>query len=471
MNSTKTIHSANNAGLYLFQDEKIKKILKNIPIPSVEEFSTEINTILSQNSLTLLHNNKDIAYWRRPGGFQKAKELEAANAAERLRYATSCMNQFFTNPIITRYLARREVAVSELGIPLYTKAERTLYDFEHMPYISLRNPNLKNCPAEIGLFGWGIDYKYAEDWQKEYSKPYTKLAEAIFGYPQYNARIEIPNYNAFNFLGAEGSDLKLILAKNKARIEKQKNIHFGASGFEGIHYLDYLSDFSKIVQLVESIQMGRIVLEATRRNIFIFSLDDSDGHDLCGLLVIHSEDIHNPIVSELFLFDSEAHEVTDDNDYVLYLENTLKNALGNRPAIKLTYICYNVQSNGVDGFEGYELDCNCSFYSIRLANKLVEVIGSSEGSVLRDRIMGCKGSEQCDTQEDIAIYVHEVAKLLPDLFDYHSESGTYVAKSFKERQVYNVAARWEIGRKFLKHYIRQYALDHQLPTPIFKVVV
>ncbi len=446
MNKTSiNINGALYSDLYIFND--MNKIKEFEYVPSVEEFSTEVNRVLSQNILIQPHS--------------KAKKAEV------FRYATSCINQFFSNPIITTYLLRREVSVSEFGIPLYSHAERVIYDFAHMPYIFFRNPTLDRCPHELGLFAWGMAYRDAPSWQKVYARVYDRLARAISGRQEANARLNIPNYNAFNFLGIADEEIRIVLNKNKKRIEHHKNANPESHELRSIHYLDDILSFPKIVKLINSIKSGEFTFE-NNCNVFISGFDDLNGHFICAVLLVNKGDAcDNSIVFELFLFNSQKAK----ESYSLRLKNDFKIALGDDPlvdgpsSIPLTYVSYNLQ---LDGVNAYEKDYSCVLYSVRIANKLVEIISSSESSAIRSRLLGYKGSGYVDTQEDLATYANELAQALLDFFDYDLESGSYVAKPFKDRQICNIAARWDLGRRFLKNYIRQYASDHQFSPPVFK---
>lgn len=445
INSTATSH------LYIFKNPN--RLKKSEYVPSAEQFSSEVNKILEQNI--------PFPYTR----------------AELSRHKKSCINQFFCNPIIISYLARREVSVSEFGIPLYIEAERTVYDFVRMPHIPFRNPTLKRCPRQIGFFTprCSPSFGNASPRTRADAICYEKLACAILGLARadvrakkIDVRVNIPNYNAFHLLGIANRWIKLVLSKNKNTIEQCKNANPESHGLRGIHYFDKYLNFSKIIKLMNSIKSGEFTLEDINCNIFIFVFHHN-GHAMCGVLLANRQDMHdNSIVFELFLFDSQKIKESE----VLLLKKDFKISLGDDPledsppSIPLTCLSYNLQ---FDGINSYEQDHNCVLYSMRTANKLVEIINSSQNSVLRARLLGHKGPGYIDTQEDIALYANELAQALPDFFDYNSESDSYTAKSFKDRQICNIAARWDLGRRFLKNYIRQYASDHQLPSPVFKL--
>ncbi|OAI50390.1 hypothetical protein AYO37_00265 [Opitutia bacterium SCGC AG-212-L18] len=435
-----------NSGLIIFNNKKTPKNLEQIP--SDEDFSKAVNTIFDKNPLSLPHSEEEIQNLVDDWDFGQANDLKKENDAVRLNHTTTCMKQLLSDPTITRRLASRAVTVNEWGIPLYTEAERKIYDLDTMPYISFRNPNLKRCPQQPILFG------------KNYSIPYDDLTCALFGKQKDDAWCA-PDYNTFYLLSTYTDELKPILEKNKNKLEKNKNCP-KSTELKGIHYLNKVYDFSKVLDLIDSIRSTQFTLDETDRNTIIFVFDDWMGHFVCGILTVNSEDINNPIVTELSLFDSES----SDNDYPHDLENTFKKHLKNRPPIKFTYICYNIQ---IDGPEPYEKDYNCAFYSVRAANQLVEILRGPQDSPLRKRILESKKPGETDSEEDIAIYAQEIAAHLPELFDYDPESKSYKAKSFKKREICNIAARWDTGKRVFKKYARDYAKEHQLPEPSFKL--
>ncbi len=416
---------------FLFSDTNKTRIVQNVP--SEEDFIVAVNRIKSKET-KLSHLSE-----------QGNLKLEMRRT-ERI----SSRNQYINNETIRKYLTRREIIVNCYGVPMCSTEEFIVYyDLE------------TKVPFRI------IDWEDRLGWDDNQKSSHFKLVKKM------NSDLELPkkyhpsnrfNYSccrpvneyyspcdAFNICGISYDLVKFVLIKNKKRFDGNKST-INLSNLKGIHYCDQVFTFTKIHELSNSIKFGEIELDNIERNVFILYFHDEIGHLTCGALLVNSEDMSNPIPLELFIFDSEAE---DNDNYTKVLENSNRDT--GDPSIKLSHIIYNAQVQNASN--AYDVDFNCALYSVSAMNALVQVLGFSKDSSLYARLFGQNSFDHVDTEEDRATYAQEIAKKMPEYFDFDIESQTWQSKAFQDRQYESIFRRWWLTRKFLKEFYSQYPLS------------
>lgn len=430
-----------NSDLFIFSNSNKARTVQYIPYE--DDFIIEVNKIQSNTDPLILPYTEHAIFAKRRDRVL-IEEMKEANDKKQARHIECLKNQYFSNEIIKKYLMRREVLVNRFGVPRYTKEEITIYDLlleQKPPSYSVPCRRVKTNP----LSG------------EETCDAFEALMTEICKDPNLSKTDHsspLHNVNIFNFCGIGFDDSKLILKKNKKQLHNYLSTYCSTE-LEGIHYIDEVLSLSDIQRLCNNIVSKKTKLAETKHNIFICNLTHR-GHATCGALLINSENINNPAASELFVLDSEMKkEDAEDRraNHSSFLD-TFNKEISDHGIIKLSYIYYNVQVDS--DTNDYDKDYNCSFYSISAMNALVKILGFSKGSALSLRFFGNKGFEHIDSEEDMTIYAQELAKGMPEYFDYNSETATYEAKSFEDRKRVNISYRWYLGSKFLKKEIAKH---------------
>ncbi len=350
------------------------------------------------------------------------------------------MNRLLENEVTFRYLTRpfESVSVNQFGIPEYNEDEAQIYRMTEIPY---RKPELN----ENG------------------SVSRTAYSAFIQAFPLLSMPT-LPMSKAFNYCGTSDDDINMLLSINFNQFESLKQN--SNNNLTGTHYVDEIVSIADIFEFIKNIESNQLEFELDQvsQNIIIFALKlEEMSHVTCGVLVLESKDISNPIARELFLMDSERMNTEDYEALGDEFEVHCKR-LENHSPMKFTYCSYGPQIQNSE--HAYNYDGNCVFYTIRCMNGLVEIIGSSQESLLRARLLGQRRLDEADTSEDIAAYRKELEEKLVEYFDYDQSSESYAVKSFEARKAVHMNDRWTTGNIVLK-VLRQ---EMAAPSPAEELV-
>lgn len=405
----------------------VKKAQKQQFLPSCMEFTNEVDQILSGRSLNLSSSPlKDCSNTPQYQPYQSK-----SNSPQPTLSHAEIERQLLKNETVTSYLKSNTVHINEFGVPVYTQAERRVYDFIS-EYIAFRNPSFSRETGNFEFFSPRASDNFMDFDCEAYDQLATKMG-ATGRYP----RLNIPAYNAFNFFGTKFCDVNDIMKKNLEKINEYKK---HSDNLLGIHYLGHTVLPQTIPSLIRAINYNAINLDDTSSNIAIFNLL-YQGHYTACLFVIDSTDRDNPFVTDLFMFDSS------EGDYGKEIRPNFKDVI-KHPGIYMTYVGYGAQIN--KPWDGYDIDNDCAFYAIRAMNALVKILAFSKDSPLASRILQGKPNAN---SIDFSSYKNCLAQEMPEYFDYNPTTNRYYPKSRQQRRITNIGDRWYLGKISIKKEI------------------
>lgn len=415
--------------LYVFYGiDKLSKPRAVQWVPSEEEFADEVNKVIEANQPA---KSSISPLKRRMFTQERQRELDKKWLENMKTCEANCRKAFFKNRVITSYLLRKEFDVGICDIPVYSVAERKVYDFPKLIDIPFRNPDEDEDNS--------IFRSEKSEGAIAYRAIYKKL--------NLDIRKKELFMLAYNFLGVSQSYENIILEKNKKIFDENK---LSFSSLSNVHLFKNSMDIKDIASHIYQYQTSGIV-EYSGRNIFIFQVA-YDGHMTCLGLSIDFDDLvlSNSHCLEVIMFDSDKGDtyaksfIKDLRELVAALGEVSKHSLD--LDFKFTYISYGAQID--DTRDRSRVDHNCAFYAISVMNALIRILASSSDTFLKKRLLSGKELPGLEKK-----YIQELRGEMPEYFRYYSAAKRYIVRSYEERQDINGAKRWYLGRRVLKQHL------------------
>lgn len=264
-----------------------------------------------------------------------------------------------SNPVIGKYLSRREVEVDKWGVPELNKHEASLYSSDSIwiPFRSKINPAEKKQWAAFNAL--------------------AKKKGMISG-------TQDP-FCFFNIRGTDDKDLSSILHANEwDDVTENENLKNGVFYWKSeIKCGNEGKSSTNLIDHIEALERCRSVSKYSR-DVIVRYLSYAR-HGVCCAFVLEKKKVR-----EVLVFNSWPDACLKngtDKDPLVYIKKTVNDGRAQKDKIKVTGIYYGAQGGTVNA---WDYDGNCSLYSINSMNALVKLL-LDEKSLFHKKLLEGKG--------------------------------------------------------------------------------